>query len=81
MKIGGRNKPEDLQLRHWQRLVTDTSTAKRTLIDRINRMCKRVTEALEGETVQQTEHEINVQISEFVRSRIDRLTAFNSLRL
>jgi serine/threonine-protein kinase HipA len=81
MKIGGRNKPEDLQLRHWQRLVTDTSTAKRTLIDRINRMCKRVTEALEGETEQQTEHEINVQISEFVRNRIDRLTAFNSLRL
>ena len=79
MKIGGRCKSEDLQLRHWQSLVPDTSTAKQTLSSRINRMCKRVEEALGGKMLEPKEHEVTEQISAFVMRRVERLKSVNGL--
>jgi len=38
MKIGGENRPDWLQLRHWERLAADLSMKKRFVMDMIQRM-------------------------------------------
>jgi serine/threonine-protein kinase HipA len=41
MKIGGRYQPQQLCLRHWQRLVVDTQTAQRHLQAMMNTMAEK----------------------------------------
>jgi serine/threonine-protein kinase HipA len=38
MKIGGENRPDWLQLRHWERLTDELSLKKRFVLDMIQRM-------------------------------------------
>jgi serine/threonine-protein kinase HipA len=38
MKIGGENRPDWLQLRHWERLTDELSLKKRFVMDVIQRM-------------------------------------------
>ena len=74
MKIGGRYDADDLQRRHWERLVPDSMTARKSLQARIREMCALLETGLDSvvQEVMNSEHghPVCLQIENLVRSRI-----------
>jgi len=86
MKIGGRKHANDLQLRHWERLVPDTKTSKRALKEAVLTLCRKVENSLleyEGANVSiMTDRglgeDIMASIVNVVTNRIQRLRSLFS---
>jgi len=86
MKIGGRKHANDLQLRHWERLVPDTKTSKRALKEAVLTLCRKVENSLleyEGANVsimtdQGLGEDIMASIVNVVTNRIQRLRSLFS---
>jgi serine/threonine-protein kinase HipA len=77
MKIGGRYSADDLQRRHWERLVPDIKTSKKTLQASVLALCARVEHALaKGEAdyfnIEQNQAIIS-QIVALIEKRVERL--------
>jgi len=76
MKIGGRYKPDDLQRRHWERLVPETSSAKNNLKKHVIKICNKLKESnllttsIHGS---QADHDVIQEIRQLIEARTNRL--------
>ena len=73
MKIGGKKSANDLQLRHWQRLVPDTETSRKSFQILLLDLCTGVERALDVKAVNLQAHEVGKKINDVLRRHIDRL--------
>ena len=73
MKIGGKKNANDLQLRHWLRLVPNNKTSKKFFRSLILSLCMDVELALDVKAVDLQTHKVGKKINDVLRRRIDRL--------
>lgn len=73
MRIGGRKSANDLQPRHWLRLVPDNKTSKKFFRSLILSLCMDVELALDVKAVDLQTHKVGKKINDVLRRRIDRL--------
>jgi len=73
MKIGGRKSANDLQRRHWLRLVPDMETSKRSFRTLIIKLCRDVELALEVKAVDFQGYDVGRKIVDVLLLRIDSL--------
>ena len=73
MKIGGRKSANDLQLRHWQRLVPDMETSKKSLHALAVNLCRDVELALEVKALDLQAYDIGKKINDVLLRRLDNL--------
>ncbi len=71
MKIGGRKSANDLQLRHWQRLVPDMETSKMSFRALAVNLCREVELALEVKAVDLQAYDVGKKINDVLLRRID----------
>lgn len=77
MKIGGRDVPDTIQLKHWTTLVPDTKSARRILVRDLAQMAERIVseaDALVAELVDEgIKHPILSAIRKVISSRAGSL--------
>jgi len=82
MKIGGRYKSDELQRRHWERLVPDTNSAKNSLNRQVLKMCTKLKPSahklINDLGGSDSDHRVIQDIGQLIETRINRLiTLFN----
>ena len=73
MRIGGRKSANDVQLRHWLRLVPNNKTSKEFFRALLFSLCRDVELALDVKAVDLQTHKVGKKINDVLRRRIDRL--------
>ena len=73
MKIGGRKSANDLQFRHWLRLVPDIETSKKSFRALVINLCKNVELALDLKAVDLQAYDLGEKIEYVLKRRIDSL--------
>lgn len=73
MKIGGRKSADDLQLRHWLRLVPNVEASRKSFQTLVNKLCRDVELAIDVKAVDLQAYEIGKKINDVVLRRLDSL--------